>query len=712
MPSSRKSPLPWILPLVIGLAALGLSRLDTSETLERRLLDTRFKVRGPRSISGSPFQVVAVDDQSLNFLREKWPFRGSKHARLIRNLTRAGARLIVFDIVFTEPNPLYPAEDSLFAEAVREAGNVILAGKISYPDLGEHFEETYVVPVPPLPVLCETGANWGIVNEIVDPDGFTRRYLLYLSTGKEKKPTIGLEALRFLRQFTEGTKVEIEGRTCLFGDLKIPLYDRHSFLINYYGPAGTFNAISFSSVLDDSSFDLGPEYDSNYMERFYKDGKGNGQEILTNPFDGKVVMVGVSVEEMHDNKNTPFYDYKHTPIKTPGVEVHVHALQTILDGSYIYRTPLWFVSIFNLIVAYLIFFLVGVKKPLKGLFFSLLVVVGIFAAALFVFVHRNIWMDLTAPLFTIGLAYLGTSLYHYFRERSEKAMIRDMFSYCDAGKGVSVLICKPELMAIGGERRRLTILFTDIEGFTTITEKIQPEELVVLLNEYMTAMTEVIIANDGIVDKYEGDLIMAEFGAPVPYPEHAVSACRAALQMQEALKNQRIQWKKEGKPELSNRVGINTGDVIIGNMGSKEVFDYTVLGDAVNLSSRLEEANKLYKTTIMISQYTKDELPAEFITRALGDIRVRGRTEKVRVYELIAEKVEAITEEKQKLLSLYQQGWLLFNERQWSEATDFFKQARKLDPDDYPSKLYLKHSIQFEQNPPDADWDGILSFEE
>lgn len=709
MPSARKSPLPWILPLVIGLATLFLSRLHLSENLEYRLLDTRFKIRGPRSVADSPFQIVAVDDQTLNLLDEKWPFRGSKYAHFLRNLKRAGARLIVFDIEFTEPNSKFPEEDSLFAEAVKEVGNVILAGKISYPDPGEYFEEAYSVPVPPLPVLQETGAPWGIVNEFVDPDGFTRRYLLYLLGGKKPKLTIGLETLRSLQQLPEEVEIEINGKKCRFGDLSIPLYDSHSFLINYYGPAGTFHAISFSSVLDDSTFDLGSENDSNYMERFFHDG---GDESLKNPFEGKIVLVGASVEEMQDTKNTPFYDYKHTPQKTPGVEVHTHALQTVLDRSFIIRTHFWIVSLYSLIISYLIFFLVGAKKPLRGLIYSILLVGCVFIIALVLFIQGNIWMDLAAPLFAIGLTYLGASLHNYFRERSEKAMIRDMFAHYVPNKVVNELISKPELLALGGQRRRLSILFTDIAGFTTITEKIEPEELVDLLNEYMTAMTEVIIANDGIVDKYEGDLIMAEFGAPVPYPEHAEKACRSALQMQKVLTDLRPQWKKRGKPELSNRVGINTGDVIVGNMGSREVFDYTVLGDAVNLSSRLEEANKLYKTTIMISQYTHDELPPEFVTRVLGDIRVRGRQGKVRVHELIAASESDIPEEKHSFLSIYHQGWKCFDNRRFGEAVEHFQRALAVEPDDYPSQLYLKHCQKFSLEPPPEDWDGILSFDE
>jgi len=711
MISLRKNLLFWVLPLVLALIAFSLSRLNTARVAECRLLDARFKIRGPLPVTETPFQIVAIDDQTFQSLQCKWPFAGSMYAHLIKNLNRAGAKLIVFDVEFTEPNTLYPGEDSLFAAAVREAGNVILAGKIAY-TFSNLLEEPYAAAVPPIPVLEQTGAPWGIVNEITDPDDFTRRYLLYLPLGEQLKLSLGLEVLRAMRQIPDTAKIHHLDKICRFGDLEIPLYDEQSFLINYYGPAGSFPAISFSSVLDDSAFDLGPEYDSNYMERFLMRSRSVQTTRIANPFQGKIVLIGVSAEELHDNKNTPFYDYEGTPRKTPGVEVHANALQTILDGSFIQRVSPQVVLLYCILLAYAIFLLVGFRKPLLGLFLSVMFSIAVLTVALGAFSQWNLWIDLVAPLGTIALAYLGATLYHYLQERREKTRIREMFSHYVPDQVVSELIRNPQLLKLGGERRRLTILFADIESFTTVSEKMAPESLVDLLNEYMTAMTSVILAEGGIIDKYEGDLIMAEFGAPVRFEDHALRACRSALKMQETLDELRSKWIVEGKPPLYSRIGVNTGDVIVGNMGSRDLFDYTVLGDAVNLSSRLENANKIYKTNILISQSTRDELPDEYVTRALGDLRVRGRAETVRLHELIAAHKSHLPPDKQRLLELYQQGWSHFESRKWAEAADCFEQALDLDPQDHPARMLLARSLHFESNPPKDEWNGVFTFEE
>lgn len=710
-PSTRKGLLFWILPLLIALAGFGISRLNVAEIQERRLLDARFKIRGPRSISETPFQIVTVDDQTFASLLCKWPFGGSKFARMIRNLNRAGARLIVFDVEFTEPNVRYPAEDTLFADAVEEAGNVILAGKIAF-TFSDQFEEPYASPVPPIPVLEKTGAPWGFVNEITDADDFTRRYLLYLPLGERLKPSLGIEVIRALRNGPDSVQIRLDDGIAQFGDLRIPLFDPQSFLINYYGPAGTFPAISFSSVLDDSTFDLADNFDSDYMEQFLSASEVDSGAVASNPFRGKVILVGVSAEELHDNKNTPFYDFQKTPRKMPGVEVHAHALQTILDRSFISRSSSYLVLICSILLAYLIFALVGARKPQLGILFSVVVVIVLLAVAIVLFGVWNFWLDLVAPFAAIALAYLCASLYNFIIERREKARIREMFAHYVPDQVVNELLRHPELLKLGGEKRRLTILFADIEKFTTVSEKIAAEDLVILLNEFMTAMTDVILAEGGIIDKYEGDLIMAEFGAPLSFTDHAPRACRAALKMQQKLMIMRQEWGKAGKPPLCARIGINTGDVIVGNMGSRYLFDYTVLGDAVNLCARLENANKMYRTSILISQSTRDELPDHFVTRVLGDLRVRGRDEAVRIFELVGADPAHLDPTRIELISKFNMGWSHFKARKWDEAASCFKEASALDPDDYPSRIYVKFSRRFHRSPPPADWDGAFTFDE
>lgn len=703
--------LSWVLPVVLAMLGFGLARLKVSEGLERRLLDARFELRGPRSVADSPLRIVTVDDQTFSDLQVKWPFRGSLYAHLIENLNRAGSRLIVFDIEFSEPNPLYPQDDSLFARAIENAGNVILSGKIVY-QYNENLSAPYASLMPPIPVLQETGAPWGIINELTDPDDFIRRYLLYLPYENGRRTSLGLKVLRAMYGWSDTVKVEALDGTCRFGDLEIPLYDRHSFLINYFGPAGTFPPISLSSVLDDSTFSLGTDRDSDYMEQFFHYSESTGRSAISNPFAGKIVLIGAAAEELHDNKNTPFYDFERTPRRTSGVEVHAHALQTILDKVYIWRTPPLFILLLDILLAIIIFQLVGAVKPLRGLGISSILVFALIAFTFLSFAYWNLWSDMVSPLAAVIAAYLGASIYYYLLERRERVRIQNMFAHYVPDKVLAELISKPELLKLGGERRRLTMLFADIEGFTSISETLNPEALVSFLNEYMTSMTEIIHVHQGIIDKYEGDLIMAEFGAPVYFADHARNACLAALKMQENVYLMRSRWAQEGKPEIRIRIGINTGQVIIGNLGSRDLFDYTVLGDAVNLCARLEEANKLYGTGILISRSTREEIPATMVTRDLGDLRVRGRGELVRVFELLAEEESKLVKEQRELLSLFQQGFTCFQSQDWRQAISYFEKALAIVPHDQPSRFLLERCRKFDTNPPGADWEGIIIMQE
>ncbi|HNB56489.1 MAG TPA: adenylate/guanylate cyclase domain-containing protein, partial [bacterium] len=235
-----------------------------------------------------------------------------------------------------------------------------------------------------------------------------------------------------------------------------------------------------------------------------------------------------------------------------------------------------------------------------------------------------------------------------------------------------------------------------------------PVELVHLLNEYLTAMTNIISKYDGIIDKYEGDAIMAEFGAPLQDDEHAAKACYAALEMQEKLVEMRVKWKREGRPELKARAGINSGNVVLGNMGSESVFDYTVMGDNVNLASRLEGANKEYGTYIMISEMTLQFVKEQVITRELDILRVKGKAKGVRVFEVIARTSTGITANMKKTIENYNKGLELYRQQRWDEAMVLFKTALTTNPDDGPSQTYIERCEEFKLNPPPENWDGIF----
>ncbi|NQU04779.1 MAG: adenylate/guanylate cyclase domain-containing protein, partial [Calditrichaeota bacterium] len=309
-------------------------------------------------------------------------------------------------------------------------------------------------------------------------------------------------------------------------------------------------------------------------------------------------------------------------------------------------------------------------------------------------------------LMAILIGYPVNLLRRLILIQKEKAKIRGMFARYLNENVVKELESDPDKLSLGGEKRRMSVLFSDVQGFTTISERLTPEEIILLLNEYLTAMTNIVLANEGIIDKYEGDLVMAEFGAPIWNPDHAVQCCRTALQMQKKLAEMRVKWRSENRDALYCRVGLNTGDMIVGNMGSDEVFDYTVMGDSVNLASRMEGANKNYSTEIMIGHDTWAEVKEKFVTRPLDFIIVKGKTKPVTVFELLAENESELSESKLKALELFGEGLTLYKRCEFADARDIFHKALEVEPDDGPSATYVERCTGFIENPPSKDWDG------
>ncbi|MDD8019017.1 MAG: adenylate/guanylate cyclase domain-containing protein, partial [Bacteroidota bacterium] len=273
---------------------------------------------------------------------------------------------------------------------------------------------------------------------------------------------------------------------------------------------------------------------------------------------------------------------------------------------------------------------------------------------------------------------------------------------------VNELIAHPEKLQLGGEKKELTVFFSDIASFTNFSEKLDAEELVQLLNEYLSAMTDIILKNDGTLDKYVGDAVMAIWGAPMELPNSALSATRTALQMQEKIKEIDAKWKEAGKPGLVVRMGLNTDFMVVGNVGGSSRFDYTVIGDAVNLASRLEGANKTYGTRIMISERTYELIKSELQCRELDYLIVKGKTKPIRVFELVADKKTGMDEKMIQLCELYTNGLKLYKERKFKEALKTFRAVLALHPEDGPSNLYALRSQEYIKTPPPKDWNGVF----
>jgi adenylate cyclase len=294
----------------------------------------------------------------------------------------------------------------------------------------------------------------------------------------------------------------------------------------------------------------------------------------------------------------------------------------------------------------------------------------------------------------------------FLSEESQKRFIKQAFGYYLSKQVIDEIIKNPESLHLGGEEREITIFFSDIQGFTSISEKLSPPQLVELLNEYLSAMTDIVLSHNGTVDKFIGDAIMAFYGAPQFLPLHAQEACFAVIEMQAILREMRKKWKKRGIDEIYARCGVNTGTAVIGNMGSRTKMNYTVMGDSVNLASRLEGANKYYHTYSMISESTYARVKNDVEVRYLDRIRVVGKEQPIEIFELISKK-GGLSAVQKELIETYARGIELFREREWEKARHQFRAALKVHKDDGPSSAYVDRCSEFIMKPPSKRWDGV-----
>lgn len=696
------------------------------EGLELKTLDQRFAFRynyidGMKKFKPeeSPIIIVAINDQSAESVKDRWPWPRDYYAHFVRNMKKAGAKVVGIDVVFDAPDYNGPDKDDALAEAIRETGNVVLAGKVVKTEVGGGMGQ-YEHAVLPLQKFLDAGASWGFVGVTNDIDGFWRQYLLEESIGTDSSTqqyfSFGIEVLRKYFDLPANAPLHVTENEFIFGDLHIKKYKTYSFLINFQGPINTFPYKSFDQTVDDAEFDLKPQYDLDVFDQAGDSALGIPPGLLQSGFfKDKIVLLGATMEELHDVFSVPLSETRNIEGKKietlmPGVEIHANAIYTMLAANYLVPQSDVIRVLLVTLLSLMMFLIVSrLQRPLLALPIFILIIGLIIALAFYLFVSFNIHMQIVTPILAATFTYVGNVLFQYLGERKEKATIRNAFGRYLPEKVVEQLIKNPDLLKLGGELRFLSVMFTDVVGFTTISEKLSPEELVALLNEYLTAMTNIISKYDGIIDKYEGDAIMAEFGAPLSDEDHALKACYAALEMQEKLIEMRAKWKKEKRPELYMRAGINSGEVVLGNMGSESVFDYTVMGDHVNLASRLEGANKEYGTDIMTTEWTYELVKDHIIARELDLIRVKGKEKPVKVYNVMARKSIGISSTMKKVLESYEQGLLAYRQQRWDEAIVYFKTALHHKPDDGPSLEYLRRCETFKQNPPPENWDGVYT---
>jgi adenylate cyclase len=403
------------------------------------------------------------------------------------------------------------------------------------------------------------------------------------------------------------------------------------------------------------------------------------------------------------------YDLRVTPFSGtyPGVEVQATIMDNMLRGNFLHTPPFSLVIMLLILAALAV--LLGLTLPrfsaAWAFIFTLIVMEGYVVLNYLLFTRQGLQLEIFYPLGLIVLVYLGVTMHRFLAEERERERIRKTFESYVAPTIVQEMLKHPEQLRLGGERREITVLFTDIRGFTTMSEHLDPEALVSLLHDFLNPMSNIIINHSGTIDKYMGDAIMALFGAPLIQADHPFLACRAALEMVATLEALNRTWAEQGRPPLKVGIGVNTGPVAVGNMGSDRLFDYTAIGDNVNLASRLEGLNKYYGTNILISDATAKALKNGFILRDVDQVRVKGKAQAARIYELLGEGDP--DPELARYLELYHRALALYREKRFADCLAAFAQTLEVRPGDAACQRYITLAQKHHETPPPDDWEAV-----
>ncbi|MBN1299805.1 MAG: adenylate/guanylate cyclase domain-containing protein [Melioribacteraceae bacterium] len=703
------------------------------KSLELKLIDERFSQRGERNIKDTADVVIlAINQETYDQIPhpyKTWPWPRFIFQKVIENLQEAGVRAIGIDIIMSSPDRMDKTYDSLLMDCMRKYGNIVVAGKIDLAQEAqlEAFESgrTSTLGVRRQldydfeNIFFHADSSIGIVQTPGDYDEVYRRYQTYVnpSTYPGLVPSFGFALInKFLGLPPDSVaKKDKSGDHFILGFKKIPVYDKTTMLINFYGADRTFPRIEFSQVLDDNEFTTETE--------ILAEEEWNEWDILLSSdpeiFEDKIVIIGSSMPEDKDFFNIPISrGTREGDNIIAGVEFHANVIQNIIWDDYLYKQSQFQEIIILLIISFLVFYGSSYIKQKKvkhhfvlevlNLVLVLLLIYLVYIYGIYVFTSHNLVVSMINPILAILLSYFSVTAYNFITERTQNKMIRGMFSTYVSSDLVNILLKEPDKLKLGGEKRTLSILFSDIAGFTSFSEKLQPEELVEFINEYLTEMTDIVLANSGTLDKYIGDAIMAFWGAPISIEKHEYLACKTAIEMQKRLKHLREKWKMESAGEINVRIGINSGAVVVGNIGGRSRFDYTVMGDQVNLASRLEGANKQYGTGIMISDSTYEIVKKDFLVRELDTIRVKGKLKPTTVYELIGFKDDEDAVKKFDLLKGYIDGLKAYKLKDFDKAIKFFNETYNSSDRDKASLVYIERSKYYMENPPDTDWDGVF----
>ena len=651
------------------------------DTWEAKSWDWRVGLLAAPSEATDDIRLILLDQNSLDWGKEvnglTWPWPREIYGAILNYCRRSGAKAVAFDVLFTDPSKYGVEDDTSFARAVSDFGSVTLATFLS-DNSGVHSNWPSNIPPPTLKVIGlqnwsqsparqsgtyarssmpieELARNAAVLSNVSlhpDADGIFRRVDLLNIFDSQILPSLGLGV--YLAAHPE-SQLSIGPNILNIGNKKIPMDEDGRTILRFRGPSGIHKMFSAAAVLQSEIQILNGESPN------IKD---------PNAFKDKYVLFGFSAPGLYDLRPSPLSGVM------PGVEIYATFLDNFLSGDFMRHVPLWITVIIIFILS--MGCAIAATYTTKALSSSLIIAATIATPAVLSLVayQKGFWLPFIvqemAAIVTIGVVLV----LNFTTEGRQKRFIKNAFRHFLSPEVIEQLIKHPEKLKLGGDRRVLSIFFSDLQGFTSISEKLDPDALVGLLNDYLTAMTDIIHEEGGTIDKYEGDAIIAFWNAPLDIPDHAVKAVRASVRCQETLADMRSAFMETAGAELHMRIGINTGPAVVGNLGSHERFDYTIIGDAVNLAARLEGANKQFGTYTMISQDTKDQIGNQFVTREIARLTVVGRKEPVTVYEpMTIEKFES----KRDIFIKFQSALEQFYEGHMVEGLATFNKIKAYD---------------------------------
>jgi len=692
---------------------------DLFDGYEARSYDARFRVKTADFEEGAIDDVVIVDidQQSINDLGNYYRWRHTYHGKLIDYISQGNPAAIVFDIQF-DPE-LDPDLDTNFIDATYRSGKTYHALFLSPADTlnflypmesapdgfdpaphelvlaqdiaarlpsGDRFDNIFIS-------LLNVSRRIGSANFPQDKDGIVRRSptAIHFSSAGQVYPSLSMAVVMDLLDVTnDGLEYDFPSKVLRMrsrdGQVvrEVPIDEHGRMYVNFYGTFKTFMYLPYSFVNPDM---LPAEY-----------------------FENKIVLVGTSLAGLYDLRSVPVQE------TYPGVEIHANAIYGMLKNEFVQIVPDTNILWAMILMCGILGALMGIPRAVISL---PIMVVGIFAwtvYAYYMFISDLTVWEIIRPASSMGFTYIAVALHHFLVIEKDKRFLKNTFGTYISPDLIDQMYKEKQEPQLGGEEGYHTAFFTDIQSFSTFSEKLSATDLVELLNEYLTEMTDILLANKGTLDKYIGDAIVAFYGAPAPIEDHEFHACLTAVKMQKRLEELRNEWESQGDrwPEIvlhmQNRIGINSGPMVTGNMGSSMRMNYTMMGDTVNLASRLEASAKQYGIYVQVAEETYKACADKFIWRDLDYVIVMGKTEPSRVYELIAETGNMLPG-YDKLLAAYEEALELYRRQEWDKAIEAFRESDGLEDmfpgrKTNPSRIYIPRCEHFKANPPGDDWDG------